>query len=348
MTATIPVYGLDWHLGQSPAQNDLLIEPLQPYVQFEQHSWDGWKLDLPEEKIRKSPIIFFFFSPPPNILANPHARLVWIPMWDDVRRRSQGWWQKLPKNLRIVAFSGEVRKRAESAGLQTLSIKYFKDPAKFEPAHYDGKRILFYWNRTGLVEPGFVQDFCDALDINILLFRRNIDPRIPVHLEYSLPKKLGNTIVQEVPGIEALTRDEYLDIFNQVNIMIAPRSSEGVGITYIEALARGCAVFAFNGPTMNEYIYHKRNGYLFNSHSYTPGNLIRYHHSSLNRWIAEKKSTVTEADYPRYPITRYQNWKEITGLNLEILGSTARQEQGKGYQFWKNIIPRYAEFILNW
>jgi glycosyltransferase involved in cell wall biosynthesis len=34
-------------------------------------------------------------------------------------------------------------------------------------------------------------------------------------------------------------------------------------MTYLEAMASGCAVLSYDGPTMNEYIQHGDNGFLF-------------------------------------------------------------------------------------
>ena len=49
----------------------------------------------------------------------------------------------------------------------------------------------------------------------------------------------------------------------QCNIFIAPRKFEGVGVSFLEAMARGIVVIAPDNPTMNEYIEHNKNGYLY-------------------------------------------------------------------------------------
>jgi glycosyltransferase involved in cell wall biosynthesis len=49
------------------------------------------------------------------------------------------------------------------------------------------------------------------------------------------------------------------------NIYIAPRKIEGIGISFLEAMSLGLVVIAYNYGTMNEYIKHNYNGYLFNS-----------------------------------------------------------------------------------
>ncbi len=347
-TEIVPVFGLGWHSHQSPSQRDVLIDPLRPYILFEQLDWDGVRLELSKEKIKASPIVFFFFPPPSNLLSDPDARLVWIPMWDEAIWRSLDWWKTLPKSLRIVAFSEQIRIRAQAAGLPTFSIKYAKNPADCKPAQLDGRRVLFYWNRTGLVEPGFIENICKTLHIDLLLFRSSLDPYIPIQYQYSISPKIGNTIVQEVPGIELLSRSEYLNIFEQANIVIAPRLLEGVGVTFIEALARGCAVFAHNAPTMNEYIRHGQNGYLFSSYSHNPRNFPQYSMRQLVRLFSKLKSRIVDTAYYAYPVTKYQNWKEIGSLDLQALGCVAREDQIKVYTTWQKMVPTYAQFILDW
>ena len=44
---------------------------------------------------------------------------------------------------------------------------------------------------------------------------------------------------------------------------IAPRVYEGIGMSFLEAMARGRCVVAADHPTMNEYIEHGKTGFLF-------------------------------------------------------------------------------------
>ena len=60
-------------------------------------------------------------------------------------------------------------------------------------------------------------------------------------------------------------RSKHLNRMSHINVIIAPRVFEGVGMTFVESLIRGCAVFFCNQPTINEYIIHKNNGYLFSN-----------------------------------------------------------------------------------
>jgi glycosyltransferase involved in cell wall biosynthesis len=47
------------------------------------------------------------------------------------------------------------------------------------------------------------------------------------------------------------------------NVFVAPRRFEGIGLSFLEAMARGQVVIAENNATMNEYIVHDVNGLLY-------------------------------------------------------------------------------------
>jgi glycosyltransferase involved in cell wall biosynthesis len=64
------------------------------------------------------------------------------------------------------------------------------------------------------------------------------------------------------------SQEKYLELLKNSNIYIAPRTIEGIGISFLEAMAIGMVVVAYNTGTMNEYITHNYNGYLFDSNDY--------------------------------------------------------------------------------
>ena len=346
----IPVFGLTWHIHQSPALYELLISPLSPYMQFKQLGWDG-ESELPgfeSATLRNNPILFFQLPPPESIYNDSDLRLVWIPMWDQARGYNLEWWGRLPKKMRVVSFSNEISLRARAVGLKTLDVRYFISPAECGLADWDKPRTLLYWNRTGMVGQAFLHKLCNALDVEVLLFRQRIDPRVLSWCSYVLPEKLGNTVVKELrlapEGVDA--HRHYLQHLDQANIFVAPRLSEGVGLSFVEALARGCAVFAHDAPTMNEYITHKKNGFLLHHHHRSVFNSMRNQITKKAHRIARYLGY--ESLFFDYPVTARQNWSEIKKLDLQALGIQARQEQHEGYSLWKNILQQYASFILDW
>jgi hypothetical protein len=341
---------LEWQINRGGSARDLIVEPLKKYADVQLKGWNGaaWPGDVPGARRSCLPVIFSHLPPPPDLLADTKVRLVWLPMWDHTRKYSQGWWNALPKSLRIVAFSNAVANRAKAAGLPTLRLRYFKRPSAFENARWKDGRVLMYWNRTGMVGPRFLDKFCAALRVDRFFFRSQIDPRIPKGAAYTLPGRLGRTTVEELPAF--MPNAEYLRTLGEANMFIAPRLYEGVGLAFLEALAQGCAVFGFDAPTMNEYIASGEDGYLLPPFMPSAKNktlkllqrgnmFMRRHLGRLGSYGGSRFS---------HPITTFQDWPAIKALDLERLGKAARLRHQVGFAEWEKSIPDYARFVLEW
>lgn len=267
--------------------------------------------------------------------------MVWIPMWDNValHMNSDDWWDALPKTLRVVALSEKVAQKAQKAGLPTLNLQYHKDPSRFNEVNWQNGRILFYWNRTGLFGPKFIKKLCTVLDIHELYFRGATDPEVAGGIAYALPSKLGRTIVHNVSRFDS--QQTYFEILRKCNIYLAPRALEGVGLTFLEAMAGGCAVLGYDAPTMNEYICHGEDGLLFTNKTMEKEDLsmVQKAWDVLPSWLWQ--------GYPNR-VSLSQDWDQIKNMDLELLGRTARVRQEIGFSTWEKRIPEYADFVLNW
>lgn len=344
----IPAYCLDWHIVQSRAFYELLVQPLESFADIELTAWDG-KNNAPirhlESTAFKEPVVFCQRPPTAEILSAPGAKLVWIPMWDNVAVNwaSDDWWASLPKTLRVVALSEKVAHKAQKAGLPTLSLRYHKDPSMFDEVNWSHGRKLFYWNRTGLYGPKFIQKLCSVLDIRELYFRSTVDPKIAVSAAYDLPAKIGRTIVHKVSRFDS--QEGYFELLRQCNLYLAPRALEGVGLTFLEAMAAGCTVIAYNAPTMNEYIRHAENGLLFNVTVLEKEEISAFEKAGdiLQAWSEGRRRKV----HPDR-VSLAQDWVSLENMDIELLGRTARENQAIGFHTWKKRIPEFVEFVLNW
>jgi hypothetical protein len=340
--ATIVAYCMQWHLTRSNAFHEILVKPLRPYTTINLVNGE----DNPTYPLNGSPLIFCQLLPPAELLSNPKARLVWIPMWDNVKHYPQTWWNSLPASLRVVAFSEAVASKAQAAGLPTLRLRFYRDPSAISPVTWERGRILLYWNRTGMIGPKFLENFCAQLKIDKLLFRPEIDPGIAARFQYHLPRRLGETEVEEIPGF--LPYDEYLQRLSNVNVFLAPRPAEGVGVTFLDALAQGSAVFAFDAPTMNEYITSGEDGFLLRRHMRITGHMFI---DRVLRYAAKRLRSTLGFALPQpvnYPVTEHQDWQAIRALDLKKLGSTARLRQEIGFKKWQDSQSQYAQFVLDW
>ncbi len=327
-------YCLDWHIKNSDAFRDLLVEPLKNYADIKLVAWDGE--NLPNKHDPKLPLIFSMLPPPPSLLKKAEQKIVWLPMWDQAQGYDKKWWSQLPKNLKIVAFSDAIYQRAQEAGLPTLRLRYYPDPSASTATSWSNGRILFYWNRVGMVGPNFLKALCASLRVSTLIFKPDIDPRIEENKFYELPPKIGDTKVITINTVK--DRSTYFKLTASANIVLAPRLTEGLGLVFLEAMSRGCAIIAHNAPTMNEYISHKKNGVLLKK-DYTSKKTKLAKMVGLNIAIPERSIP--------YLLSDIQPWKQLSQLNYEKLGNQARLDSIRGYQDWQADKEAYAKFVMN-
>jgi hypothetical protein len=335
----------NYHIDYSKSHLPLIGNPLSKYCDMVINGWDGNRLNIKSESYLKNAdkIIFHQLPPQGYILGQPKMKIIWIPMWDSIRTKSLKWWYTLPKTLRVVAFCDNVYDLAMKAGLPAIKLKLFVKPDKTGTTDISKKRALFYWNRTGTFQRDFIEKLCDCLRVDKLLFQYQIDPGVPREHAYRLPRRLKGTEVEEVGS--NLPSDRYSKITKQANIYLAPRMYEGVGLTFIEALSRGCAVFGMNNPTMNEYITNSKDGYLFSNppkdNSFT-NNMVKNF----------KKLYLYIFNLPKEPFTQKpsinQNWNEISKLDLNMISQMAYERSKTGFIRWQKDIPKFADFVLNW
>ncbi len=321
-------YCMDWHLSRSGAFHDLVVDSLKQKLEVELVDIKKWQPDP------GTPQLFCQVAPPDVLLSDPTSKVVWIPMWDNVHGNSQAWWQALPKHLRVVCFSTALYKQVRQAGLPSIHLTYFKDSERFKPATWD-KRVIYYWNRTGLIGPDFLRKLCIATGADKLIFRSDLDPGVPQKMYYELGNKLGPSMVETVHEMD---QQKYLEVVQESNIYFAPRSVEGVGMTFIEAMARGAAVIAYNAPTMNEYIKHNRTGYLCDN--------------VYSRRLASRARNRTRKIFfgqsHAHLLSDLQPWADIAKLDWHKLGRQAHDESKAGYQRWLKDTDSYYQFLTRW
>lgn len=329
----IPAYCLDWHIKNSDAFRDILCEPLKGYCDIDLIAWDGAKLP---NRADKSQTVIFCMLPPTDEDMKKIKKVIWIPMWDQAQSYNDEWWSRLPKTIRIVAFSKKVYLKAQKAGLDVIRLKYYPAPNQYAASSWTDGNIIFYWNRVGLVGPRFLEKLCKSTNASRLLFKSELDPRIDSSKFYDLPPRLGKTKVINV--LTTKNRQDFLDQIKSANVIISPRLTEGVGMVFLESMARGCVTIANNAPTMNEYIADRQTGILINpDYEIAPTKTILERlHLSSNK----------DLDETNYFISSNQQWNDIAALDFEEIGNSAKKSAATGYGKWQASQAEYAKFIL--
>lgn len=331
----IHAFVLPFHVEKSRSHIILLEKPLNSYISFQFHSWDG--TNLPYIKDRLLPLLFFQYPPPLSLLSSPHAKLIWIPMWDHIQGYPASFWERIPKSVKIIAFSQEVNNICKKHKLNRLSLRYYSNLGQLSKVKWKKGRNMFYWNRIGLIGKDDLTKLCHVFRINTLYFQNQLDPGILEKLNYTLPPKIKDTKIITLPRY--LPRKIYIQTLRETNVYIAPRLAEGVGLSFLEALSFGCAVFGYDAPTMNEYITHKENGYLFKQMSDNLRNKInKAIKIRLPRFLGGRK----------YIYKLNENWQELENLDLEKIGNTAYMNNLEGRMKWEGQIPDFVNYLTIW
>lgn len=190
----------------------------------------------------------------------PAVPVTFYPMYDSARLAKDEFWRRIEGRVRIVAFSRALHQQILARGLETACFQYVPDPASQCVVEDPEPESLFFWLRRN--------------DFGWAELRRLIPAgfagRVHMHLHFD------PTFGRPEPPIESDVRryrittsvwferrTELDDLVRGFAGYVAPRLHEGIGMSFLEAMARGQCVIAADNPTMNEYITHGVNGLLF-------------------------------------------------------------------------------------
>lgn len=160
---------------------------------------------------------------------------VFVPMYDNEWASFWQWKRIAWSGMGVISFCNKVSAHARRCGVKNiLDVRYFPDPAAFPQSQGDTKRV-FLWER-GEID------------------RATAERLFPPSDGYFFDVKKTD---------EFLDRDAYLERLSKCGIVIAPRRKEGIGMAFLEAMAMGKRVVAYDDATMNEYIRDGETGILF-------------------------------------------------------------------------------------
>ncbi|MGN0852810.1 MAG: glycosyltransferase [Kiritimatiellia bacterium] len=165
----------------------------------------------------------------------PGKRNVFVPMYDNEWASFWQWKRIAWSGMGVVSFCAKVSAHARRCGVANLlDVRYFPDPAQLPQRPGDPRRV-FLWERGEIT--------------------REMAERL-------FPPAAGYTF--DVKGAsEFLPRAAYLARLAACGVVIAPRRKEGIGMAFLEAMAMGKCVVAWDDATMNEYVEDGVTGILF-------------------------------------------------------------------------------------
>lgn len=186
-------------------------------------------------------------------------RSAFFPMYDGVPKRSNPLWYEY-RHTHIINFCRTLHEELQAIGFASHYIQYFPKP--LEITNQGKLDSVFFWQRIDKINADLVARLLQNTEINHLHFHKAIDPQHKL----SMP----NMKCQITTSEWFETREEMQQKMQESALYIAPRIYEGIGMSFLEAMAMGRCVIAPNNPTMNEYIIDGKTGYLYDLDNVKP------------------------------------------------------------------------------
>lgn len=226
------------------------------------YSWKGGeRVDLDYLNKEKFHTVFFFqMVPPLSYLKRSKCKnIVWFPMYDQQENEHySSYIPYLGLNMKIFSFSKKLCDNLKKAGLDCYYYKYHPKPVDTPSLDNESKKV-FFWMRRSPIDWSIVKKLLGKNKIERVIIKMTPDPNQKLN-----PPSKEDIVKYNIQIIDHwLDKEEYNKLLSSCNIFIAPRPSEGIGISFIEALSKGMCVIAPDNSTMNEYIIHNKNGLLY-------------------------------------------------------------------------------------
>ncbi len=264
-------------------------------------------------------VVFFQLLPKPEDLKKiNNNNIIFFPMFDGSGKNNfEFWWNY--KDLKFINFSKTLHEKLSNWGFDSSYVQFFIEPKEFSPGNNDE---VFFWNRIEQININSVKTLLEGNDDVKIHIHKALDPNRPfVEPSEDDIQKFSITFSDWFE-----TKEEMQNVIKQKGIYIAPREYEGIGMSFLEAMAMGKIVIANNQPTMNEYIKHGENGYLCDFSNPKPIKLLNieqiqkntyaYMQEGYKNWLINRKNIVEKINSP---VNKKRNLKFKLILNAIIL-----------------------------
>ena len=197
--------------------------------------------------------VFFQFDFLAYAFLEAQKNVVIVPMIDGSGGLGNEHWRKLRKG-KFVSFSPTLHSFLRLQGIESIEVQYWPQPQDYVVPK---SNAIYYWPR-GHHAYVSVQRILEATkNYPEIELRVRATDEPASNLDYSRVRN------NRLKILEINNRDEHLFQIQNASIFVAPRPSEGIGHSFLEAMSMGRAVIGRNFPTMSNYISDKESGVFF-------------------------------------------------------------------------------------
>ena len=233
---------------------------------FWDDSWQGGKSVSIDDLVGKYDTFVFFQLAAHS--SQPYYKLpinvTFIPMLDSYGNEQtlhhhRMFWKNFA-GVKVLNFSKALHCAAASHGLASKYFKYFPDPSQYDVSEADELLKGFLWQRhPDAINWRIVKKITGEAKFDSFHLHMPVDP---FHTQiYPERSDVENYHITATDWFEE--RTDYYQCVSNSQVYFAPRPSEGIGMSFLEAMAMGKCVVAPDYGTMNEYIVHGVNGLLY-------------------------------------------------------------------------------------
>ncbi len=227
-----------------------------------------------------------------------YEKLVLCPMYDQVAnidRISFDLFEPFAEGS-FICFSKTLYDGLVERGYNSLYVQYFPKPLN-DIVNFGSSNSVFFWNRRENLNINLVQKLTAGMNVKSIYIHKTLDP----NQKFIEPDDTSAVNYFYSEWFE--TKEQMYEVMDKSSIYIAPRILEGIGMSFLDAMARGRCVIAPNFPTMNEYIQDGVTGILYDYDNPTSlqkydikqiqKNTIEYIKNGYNKWQEDKINLVT-------------------------------------------------------
>jgi hypothetical protein len=248
--------------GSSSFFLDLLRRQGAAVETFWDQGWlDGTAFDL-EQVVRgrfDAVVVWQVESLASRLAAAGLPNVTFFPMYDGCYAMPDAYWRSM-REVKVVCFSSVLHERLQGLGLRTRFVRYFPDPAGLAPVEAGPGLAGYFWQRQQDVTWRTIQPLLGDTRFERFTLHRALDPSYGEFVAPT-PEEAARhrvRISSWFPDRAEAQRD-----LARHNVYFAPRLREGIGMSFLEAMATGFLVVAPDRPTMNEYLVSGVNGLLY-------------------------------------------------------------------------------------
>lgn len=295
-------------------------------------SWNGGKSVVFDEIVDKYDLFVFFQLIPKTTVPfrKTGANIVYIPMFDtyggdNLLHFSSSIWRQM-LGCKVLCFSKVLESAFLSNGVVAKYFQYYPNPDNYSTNFSFEDLKGFFWGRMpNQINWQMVRQLIAKSGIKKMHLHLAVDPHtIEDYISDEDIEKYNITTTKWFKSKEG-----YIDALETSQLYFAPRICEGIGMSFLEAMAMGKCVVAPNVGTMNDYIMDGLNGLLYG---------ISYNDS----WLTFQNRDQIIKDVKLFPSSLDIDKEKV--LNIS---KNARQSVEVGYRNWKSKEGELLEFIFS-